>query len=86
MPPGIIENLAKLTVEVTRRLSEEESRKMEIERVNMSEKTYRWMLNGIDNLISEDEIGNEKLCDGIRIFARDQIKLENIIKAKLSNL
>ncbi len=49
MPPGIIENLAKMTVEVSRRLSEEESRKMEIERVNMSEKTFRWMLNGIKN-------------------------------------
>lgn len=50
MPPGIIENLSKMNTDVTRRLSEEQSKEMNIERVNMSEKTFRWMLNGMECL------------------------------------
>jgi len=79
MPPSIIEDLKKLTIDVHHKLNSEETQKMNIEKVSMDEKTYRWMVN-------EDEIGNEKLSDGIRIFARDLVKLENIIKDKLVSM
>ena len=41
------------------------------------EKRYRWELN-------EDEMANDKLSEGIRKFAADAIKLEDLIKEKLA--
>ena len=46
MPPGIIENLAKMNLEAKRMVSMEESKKMDIERILMNEKNFRWLLNG----------------------------------------
>jgi transaldolase len=76
MPPNIIEKLRTLNQHVELKLNSEVSTQMEIKRIEMNEKTFRWMVN-------EDEIGNEKLADGIRIFARDAIKLEKIIRDRL---
>jgi len=42
----------------------------------MNEQTFRWMLN-------EDPMATEKLAEGIRNFAKDIVKLEDIISAKL---
>jgi transaldolase len=42
----------------------------------LEEKTFRWMLN-------EDEMANDKLSDGIRKFAADAQKLEDLIRARL---
>jgi transaldolase len=42
----------------------------------LDEKTFRWMLN-------EDEMSNDKLADGIRKFAVDAQKLEDLIRARL---
>lgn len=42
----------------------------------LDEKTFRWMLN-------EDEMANDKLADGIRKFAVDAKKLEELIRARL---
>ena len=47
-----------------------------IDRVEFDEKAFRWALN-------EDEMATDKLADGVRKFAADAIKLENIIRAKL---
>ncbi len=47
-----------------------------MERVEYDEKKFRWDLN-------EDEMATDKLADGIRKFAADAVKLENIIRAKL---
>lgn len=79
MPPTIIEKLQKLNITVERKLDSEEARNSNIQKHHVDEKTFRWMLN-------EDEIGNEKLADGIRLFAKDAVKLENMIKEKLKNL
>ncbi|MBT9530842.1 MAG: transaldolase, partial [Pseudomonas sp.] len=38
------------------------------------ESQYRWAMN-------EDAMGTEKLAEGIRLFARDQEKLEALLKA-----
>jgi len=43
---------------------------------NLDEKTFRWMLN-------EDEMANDKLADGIRKFAVDAQKLEDLLRARL---
>ena len=42
----------------------------------MTEADFRWTLN-------EDAMATEKLAEGIRKFAEDQIKLENMMMAKL---
>lgn len=48
----------------------------ESKRIKISESEFRWQLNA-------DEMASDKLSEGIRNFAADAIKLENIIKAKL---
>lgn len=42
----------------------------------LDEKTFRWMLN-------EDEMAHDKLADGIRKFAADAQKLEDLIRKRL---
>ncbi len=42
----------------------------------LEEKTFRFMLN-------EDEMGNDKLADGIRKFAIDARKLEELVRSRL---
>ena len=49
---------------------------MNIGMVKMDEATFRWELN-------EDQMANDKLSEGIRKFASDSVKLENILKQRL---
>lgn len=42
----------------------------------LDEKTFRWMLN-------EDEMAHDKLADGIRKFALDARKLEELVRSRL---
>jgi hypothetical protein len=51
------------------------AKKLDLEKLALDEKAFRWMLN-------EDEMATDKLSDGIRKFAADAIKLENILKQK----
>lgn len=52
------------------------AKKQDYEKISIDEKTFRWMLN-------EDEMATDKLSDGIRKFAADAIKLENVLKPLL---
>ena len=54
------------------------ARESSMKKISMDEQTFRWMMN-------EDEMANDKLSEGIRKFAADAVKLENIILKKLSN-
>ncbi len=47
-----------------------------IAKIHLDEKAFRWMMN-------EDAMATEKLAEGIRNFAIDQGKLEEILKAYL---
>jgi transaldolase len=49
---------------------------MTIDKIEMDEKTFRWMMN-------EDPMATEKLAEGIRSFAADIVKLEAIVKKKM---
>ena len=51
---------------------------MEIEKITVDEKTFRWMLN-------EDSMATEKLAEGIKKFAADAVKLEDMIRASLKS-
>jgi len=44
--------------------------------LDLNEESFRWRMN-------ENEMADFKLAEGIRRFAADQVKLEDIIRAKL---
>jgi len=73
--PALLEELAKANVDVPRKL--DPSKAKEVPRLDVSESNFRWLLN-------EDEMATLKLSDGIRKFAVDLIKLEAIIKKKIT--
>jgi transaldolase len=73
--PELLAELQKATGTLVRKLSPETAREQSLAKVTMDEKTFRWMLN-------EDAMATEKLAEGIRRFAADQVKLEHAI-AKL---
>jgi transaldolase len=70
--PQLMEQLAADTGQLQRKLSED-GRFQAAERFAPDEKIFRWQLN-------EDACATEKLAEGIRGFAEDQIKLENLLK------
>ncbi|EDQ84032.1 uncharacterized protein MONBRDRAFT_30658 [Monosiga brevicollis MX1] len=62
---------------VPQALSVEKAQSVDVEKISLDEKQFRWMLN-------EDAMATEKLSEGIRKFAADQIKLEEQIKGLLN--
>merc|ERR1712001_636661 len=58
-------------------LTTEEASKQDLEKLNLDEAAFRWMLN-------EDQMATEKLSDGIRKFAQDQVKMENMARERLT--
>jgi transaldolase len=67
--PKLLDELQKAEGAVVRKLDPEISKKLPIEKINLDEKTYRWML-------CENAMAIEKLSEGIRNFAKDIVKLE----------
>jgi transaldolase len=49
------------------------------EKITLDEKSFRWLHN-------EDEMATDKLADGIRKFAIDALKLEDLIRKRLQSL
>jgi transaldolase len=74
--PGLLEDLAKGSAPVTRKLSPEAAAKSDAQKLHLDEKTFRWLHN-------EDQMATEKLSEGIRLFAVDTLKLEKFIAEKL---
>ena len=48
----------------------------DIGEVTVTEQVFRWQMN-------EDQMATDKLSEGIRKFAADSIKLENVLKERL---
>jgi len=48
----------------------------DLKKIDMNETIFRWMLN-------EDQMATEKLSDGIRKFAADQVKMDNMVRARI---
>ena len=70
--PEILEKLEASDEPLVRVLSPEAAKQMEIEKVPVDEKSFRWLLN-------EDAMATDKLAEGIRKFAADIVKLEGMI-------
>jgi transaldolase len=74
--PELMEELAKSNDPVERKLTPENAKSANIEKLQLDEKKFRWMLN--DNAMAYEKTG-----EGIRKFAADVVKLEKFIASKL---
>ncbi|CAF0723022.1 unnamed protein product [Brachionus calyciflorus] len=74
--PSLLEELSNLSGEPTVYLNSEHARQAGEEKITLNEANFRYMHN-------EDEMASDKLSDGIRKFAADAIKLEDLIRKHL---
>src|ERR1700756_276986 len=74
--PELMEELAKSTDLAERKLSPEKAKAAKVEKLELDEKKFRWMLN--DNAMAYEKTG-----EGIRKFAADVVKLEKFVASKL---
>jgi transaldolase len=74
--PELMEELSKSKEPVERKLTPEKAKSAKIEKLELDEKTFRWMLN-------ENAMAYEKTGEGIRKFAADVVKLEKFVTSKL---
>lgn len=67
--PEFLGELEKSNDPLPRRLKPEDAKQKPIKKVSLDEKTFRWQMN-------EDAMATDKLAEGIRIFSKDLITLE----------
>ena len=72
--PELLAQLAVADGPVTRALDASQARDLDLQPVQYDEAGFRYALN-------EDAMATEKLAEGIRAFAADAIKLEQLMKA-----
>jgi transaldolase len=70
--PKFLDELSKAEGKVERKLEPEQAKRSDIKRIDIDEKTFRWLLN-------EDAMATEKLAEGIRNFTADTIKLIELV-------
>ncbi|MEA4982339.1 MAG: transaldolase [Paludibacter sp.] len=70
--PSLLKMLENSEDVLVKKLSPDLSKQMDIQAVEMNEKTFRWMMN-------EDAMATEKLAEGIRKFTEDLLRLERYI-------
>lgn len=70
--PSLMAELQQDETPLTRRLDPKTSQE-NLNRIEMTEKYFRWRMN-------ENAMATEKLADGIRRFAEDQVKLEVLLE------
>ena len=73
--PNLLAELESSNTKIESKLNVESAKSQNIEKINLDEKTFRWMLN-------EDAMATEKLAEGIRKFSADLVKLEKFIATK----
>ncbi len=74
--PELMEELSKSKEPIARKLIPETAKAARIEKIDLDEKKFRWMLN-------DDAMAYEKTGEGIRKFAADVVKLEKFVAGKL---
>lgn len=74
--PALLGELQATETPITRKLSVDIAKSKQIERIPNDEKTFRWLFN-------QDAMATEKTAEGIRNFAKDIVKLEDMIGAAL---
>ncbi len=74
--PQLMGDLAEDNGTLSQKLSPENTG-ASMERISLNEAQFRWHLN-------QDAMATEKLAEGIRNFAKDQVKLENLLSQQLN--
>ncbi len=74
--PELMKELSDSCQPVERKLSPEKAKAANVEKLELDEKKFRWLLN-------ENAMATEKLAEGIRKFAVDVVKLEKLVAGKL---
>jgi transaldolase len=74
--PQLLEEMTQDIGEVVQSLDADNASSMDITKIDMDEKTFRWMMN-------EDAMATEKLAEGIRNFTKDIRSLEEIVSKKM---
>ena len=75
----LLDQMARSSGEVTPCLSTEAARSSDEEKIQLDEKTFRWLHN-------EDAMASDKLSEGIRKFNADARKLEQFARAKVEKM
>jgi transaldolase len=70
--PALLEELKGMDIEVLKKLDAEVAKAADIEPLNVSEASFRWLMN-------EDAMATEKLAQGIRVFSQDMVKVREIV-------
>jgi len=74
--PELMKELSESTESLERKLDPQKARSARIEKLELNEKKFRWLLN-------ENAMAYEKTGEGIRKFAADVVKLEKFVASKL---
>jgi len=74
--PNLLEELKNLDAPLDQKLDAEKAKTMDLQRLDLDEKAFRWHLN-------VDPMATDKLADGIRRFAVDTEKLIEMIEAEV---
>jgi transaldolase len=74
--PELMEELSKSEEPVEQKLRPEKAKSEKVEKLQLDEKKFRWMLN--DNAMAYEKTG-----EGIRKFAADVVKLEKFVASKI---
>jgi len=75
--PPLLDQLLSTEGSLPQKLDAAKAKAMDIPKIDITENTFRWMMN-------EDPMATEKLAEGIRGFAKDIVKLEVIVQNKIA--
>jgi transaldolase len=74
--PELMKELSESTEPLERKLDPERAKSARIDKLELDEKKFRWLLN-------ENAMAYEKTGEGIRKFAADVVKLEKFVASRL---
>lgn len=74
--PELMAQLSQSHEPVERKLDPEKARQSDIQRLELDEKKFRYLLN-------DDAMATEKTAEGIRKFAADMVKLEKLVAERI---
>jgi len=74
--PELMKELSESSEPLERKLDAEKAKNAKIDKLELDEKKFRWLVN-------ENAMATEKTSEGIRKFAADIVKLEKFVASKL---
>ena len=75
--PNLLHELENTEGTVVQKLLPENAKKSDVQKSDLDEKMFRWLMN-------EDAMATEKMAEGIRKFTEDILKLEDLLSEKLN--